>query len=758
VSVTIEPLVGKAADAVRLSDARLNIYEGSVRSGKTVASLIAWLIFVRTGPPGNLLMVGKTERTLKRNVIDPLVDMLGPKRARYNQGTGELWLLGRRVYIAGANDERAQDRIRGLTLAGAYVDEVSVLPESFWAMLLTRLSVDGARLFGTSNPDSPNHWLMVGYLKRAARWLRHDGTIVDGDTDALDLHRFSFRLADNPSLSPAYVTALSAEFTGLWRLRFIEGLWVVAEGAIYDGFDPEPGAGHVVHTDDLPTITEWAVAIDYGTTNPFAALLLGAGADDCVYVVAEWRWESKVEHRALTDAQYSARLRTWVADLAEARGEQIVLDRIMVDPSAASFVAQLWADGWDGVRGADNAVSDGIRSVASLLAAHKLKIHTSCTGLLDEIVGYVWDPKASAKGEDKPLKQNDHSCLVAGTMVETPVGEVPIEEVTPGHRVLTRSGWQGVLWAGRTGEQLPVLQVQMSNGRTLTGTGDHPVWVEGKGWVRLDALRYGDILGSCPETSRSSLATGSISGGTPTHHDGQTAATGRQARPTANVVCVDSTRKSGWRLTDQSPPVITSTTSTSIRSTTTWRTLSALARPSTRKRTASARSSKGSSIRPATLLDNVRPSGIAAPKGGPGIASTADAPGRSENPRNGPASSAGHGTRHSRPATPPGSARTPARARGGEPAESTTLNGAASAAGPCTPPTGTTRPGSVGAHVLAVTPCASPADVFNLTIEGAPEFYANGVLVHNCDALRYGISGTRLWWRHLLSVPVTEDA
>src|SRR6185312_15847332 len=96
-------------------------------------------------PAGNLLMTGKTERTLKRNILDPMTEMLGPARCRLVQGSGELWLLGRRVYLAGANDERAQERIRGLTLAGAYADEISTLPQSFWSMLMSRLSVDGAR-------------------------------------------------------------------------------------------------------------------------------------------------------------------------------------------------------------------------------------------------------------------------------------------------------------------------------------------------------------------------------------------------------------------------------------------------------------------------------------------------------------------------------------------------------------------------------------------------------------------------------------
>jgi len=124
----IEPLSGKAAQAVAAAERRLNIFEGSVRSGKTVASLLAFLLFVRNGPEGNLLICGKTERTLKRNIVDPLMSMLGPQRLHYQGGSGELALLGRRIYLAGANDERAQEKIRGLTLAGAYCDPTTCGP------------------------------------------------------------------------------------------------------------------------------------------------------------------------------------------------------------------------------------------------------------------------------------------------------------------------------------------------------------------------------------------------------------------------------------------------------------------------------------------------------------------------------------------------------------------------------------------------------------------------------------------------------
>ncbi len=412
--MNVEPLVGKARQAATLADHRLNIWEGSVRSGKTIGSLLAWLRFVRTAPAGNLLMVGKTERTLKRNIIDPLIEMLGPTRCRYVIGAGEVWILGRRIYVAGANDEKAEGKIRGLTLAGAYIDEASVMPESMWSMLLTRLSIDGAKLFATTNPDSPNHWLLKKYLARARTWLRRDGRleIHGNDEGRLDLARFSFRLTDNPTLSTEYIAALSAEFTGLWYKRFVEGLWVLAEGAIYDMFDPDPGAGQVV--DQLPDIVDWWVSIDYGTTNPFVATLIGQGVDDRLYVAREWRWDSTVERRQLTDLEYSQRLRSWLDGLAEEGREAWAgcrtPDRVLVDPSAASFIAQLHRDGWASVRGADNAVEDGLRDVASLLAADRLKIHRSCEGGIDEMVGYVWDPKAQLRGEDKPLKERDHFC------------------------------------------------------------------------------------------------------------------------------------------------------------------------------------------------------------------------------------------------------------------------------------------------------------------------------------------------------------
>jgi PBSX family phage terminase large subunit len=416
-SAQVGPLTGKARRAYQLARAPINIWEGSVRSSKTVGSIIRWIRYVRDAPAGPLLLTGKTERTARRNVIDPLQDMLGARRARFNVGTGELHMLGRTVYVVGANDERAQDKIRGLTLAGAYADEVSTLPESFFSMLVTRFSVAGAQLFGTTNPEGPRHWLKLDYLDRACLHLTGDGRILTRplDPDGLDgtgpirLHRFSFRLTDNPYLPPGYLDLVLRQYSGLWRRRFIDGEWVAADGVIYDQFDE---ARHVVDT--LPPILRWiSLGIDYGTSAPFAALLIGAGADNRLYVCGEYRYESAAHRRTKTDAEYSTELSAWLDAFPIPDAAPPVYGVrprwTCVDPSALSFITQLYRDGRLTPTAANNAVVDGIRAVSTLIAADRLRVHSSCTGLLQELPGYVWDPKATAEGLDKPLKAADHS-------------------------------------------------------------------------------------------------------------------------------------------------------------------------------------------------------------------------------------------------------------------------------------------------------------------------------------------------------------
>jgi len=345
-------------------------------------------------------------QTIERNIIEPLQDpsLFGPLAGQihHTRGSSTATILGRTIHLIGANDARSEGRLRGLTACLAYVDEATLVPESFWVMLLSRLSVPGARLLATTNPDGPGHWLRQRYLLRAAE---------------LNLASWHFTLDDNPALATATVASLKAEFVGLWYRRMILGEWCLAEGAVYDMWDP---SRHVVAT--LPHIRRWiGMGVDYGTTNPFAALILAMGVDSRLYLTHEWRWDSKVQRRQLTDVEYSAKLRAWLASLPHPHNPQVVGINPMwtvVDPSAASFIAQLFQDRMTPAQG-DNSVLDGIRVFASLLARDLLRVHASCAGLINEIPGYSWDEDAAKKGEDKPIKADDHSLDAGRYVVKT---------------------------------------------------------------------------------------------------------------------------------------------------------------------------------------------------------------------------------------------------------------------------------------------------------------------------------------------------
>ncbi|WP_062306600.1 PBSX family phage terminase large subunit [Alicyclobacillus sendaiensis] len=387
----------KQMASIRDSTARLNIWEGAVRSGKTIASMVRWLDYIATGPPGDLLMVGKTERTLKRNILDVLEQILGPRLYRYNKGEGEVYICGRKIYVAGANDERAEGKIRGMTLAGAYGDELTLWPENFFKMLLSRLSVPGAKLFGTTNPDSPYHWLKEQYL----------------DNAELDMTSWSFTLDDNPNLDPAYVESLKREYTGLWYKRFILGLWVMAEGAVYDMWDDTL---NTFADDDMPpglkTVARRYVSVDYGTQN--ATVFLDCLDDgDTLWVVNEYYHSGREHGRQKEDAEYADDLIRFVG-----------ADRprfVIVDPSAASFKVALRRRGFL-VKSAENDVLEGIRMTSTMIAKRKLRVNRDrCKNLIKEISGYVWDEKAAERGQEKPVKQNDHAVDAMRYLVATVV-------------------------------------------------------------------------------------------------------------------------------------------------------------------------------------------------------------------------------------------------------------------------------------------------------------------------------------------------
>ncbi len=370
---------------------RLNIWWGSVRSGKTITSLAAWVNYVKVAPPGNLAMFGKTGRTLKENILLPLLDMVGDANFSFNIYKGEGYLLGRKVIIIGVNDIKAEGKIRGVTLAGAYCDELTLYPEDFFVQLLARLSVKGAKLFATTNPDSPYHWLKTGYIDRA---------------DELSMNCYQFTLDDNPNLDPEYIAAIKQEYTGLWFKRYILGLWCMAEGAVYD-LDPD-----VYLVDKLPAIQRYWVAIDYGITDPIVMLLMGLGYRDMgpnimplptLYVIKEFRYDAVAKRQPRAD---DSRLGKMYLEFVTGFN----IDSTFIDPSAASFIVHLF----DNLRrkevmGAWNEVLDGIRFTHLLLSTGRLKLYKpGLQGLAEELTAYAWDEKAALRGDTKPAHEASH--------------------------------------------------------------------------------------------------------------------------------------------------------------------------------------------------------------------------------------------------------------------------------------------------------------------------------------------------------------
>lgn len=376
-------------DAVR-NQSKVTLWEGAVRSGKTIGSLLAFLILVATASRrGEIVVIGRTRESVARNVFGPLMDptLFGPlaKLVSYTSGAPTAKILGRTVHVMGASDARAEAVLRGLTVAAAYVDEATLVSEQFWMQLLARCSVPGAKVYATTNPDGPSHWFKKKVVDRMPE---------------LGYTRHSFLLDDNLYLlreNPEYVAQLKREYRGLWYRRFILGQWVQADGAVYDMWDEKR---HVIKHAKLPAMERvLAMGIDHGTTNPTRGILLGVGAGR-LWAIDEW-----APTTGLPDVTQSALLRAW---LAKREPEPWRFPEwVYLDPAAASFKAQLFSDGLVPAP-AHNAVLPGIRTVSSLLATDRLIVSDRCTNLIEYIPGYVWDSKATDKGEDKVVKENDH--------------------------------------------------------------------------------------------------------------------------------------------------------------------------------------------------------------------------------------------------------------------------------------------------------------------------------------------------------------
>ena len=399
------------------------IADGAIRSGKTVSMSLSFVFWaMKTFSGQNFAMCGKTIGSFRRNVLFWLKIMLKSRGYKVSDHRADnLVEISRKgvtnyFYIFGGKDERSQDLIQGITLAGLFCDEVALMPESFVNQATGRCSVDGSKFWFNCNPDGPYHWFKVkwidkaiGYIGKAkAEMIRKQAEERGEEPDLKKLLYVHFTMDDNLSLSEEIKARYRSMYTGIFFKRYIMGLWAMAEGIIYDMFTPEK---HVVDTENLSAeykkrtgqefwTDERYVSCDYGTQNPTAFLLWNKGEDKKWYCRREYYYSGRDKGRQKTDSEFSEDLRVWLGGLS--------VKAVVLDPAAASFKAQLEKDGYK-VKKAKNDVLDGIRFVATLLNQGSFLIDKSCANLIKEFSSYIWDAKAAERGEDKPVKEHDHA-------------------------------------------------------------------------------------------------------------------------------------------------------------------------------------------------------------------------------------------------------------------------------------------------------------------------------------------------------------
>ena len=388
------------------------IADGAIRSGKTVCMSLSFVFWaMKTFSGQNFAMCGKTIGSFRRNVLFWLKIMLRSRGYKVmDHRADNLVEISRNgvtnnFYIFGGKDERSQDLIQGITLAGLFCDEVALMPESFVNQATGRCSVDGSKYWFNCNPDGPYHWFKTNWIDRSVGYLGKSNVERQRKETAEKKQEISFKkllyvhftMDDNLSLSEEIKARYRESYSGVFYKRYILGLWAMAEGIIYDMFDVDKHVKKVIA--NLYNSGRY-VSIDYGTQNATVFLLWNRGVDGKWYCIREYYYSGRDNAKQRTDAEYVSDFKAFLGG--------IKVKGVIVDPSAASFIAALRQAGYPVLK-AKNDVEDGIRLVGTLLNQEKIAFSASCVNTIKEFASYIWDAKAVNRGEDAPIKQYDHA-------------------------------------------------------------------------------------------------------------------------------------------------------------------------------------------------------------------------------------------------------------------------------------------------------------------------------------------------------------
>ncbi len=356
---------------------RLNIFEGSVRSGKTYVSMIMWAFWTAQSPKEKAyLMCGKTLTTLKRNVLEPLKALLGDS-FDYSVSKKEGTLFGRKIYLEGAANAEAESKIRGMTLMGAYCDELTLFGEDYFVMLLSRLSEYGAKLFATTNPDNPSHWVKRRYL----------------DNKNIDLLSIKFSLEDNVFLPAEYVKSLKNEFRGVFYDRYILGKWVAAEGRVYESFSLDNIIARAELKERLSEnkLITAAIGVDYGgngSASAFVLIGIDAGFRN-LYVLSEYydKRNRSAENLIKNFEAFTLDSKSKIPPLQTAycdSAEQLLIK---------SFRQAVGKYGVEVKNALKKPINTRINMLNRLIAAKRFYVAEDCVHVIEALQNAVWDER-----------------------------------------------------------------------------------------------------------------------------------------------------------------------------------------------------------------------------------------------------------------------------------------------------------------------------------------------------------------------------
>lgn len=391
-------LTVKQAEYIREAHHRWNFSVGAVRSGKSylqISYIIPARLMERHGKRGLRVILGATRENIERNILQPMRDIFGDSVATEINSKNYCKILGEKVYCIGADKVSQVAKIRGSEIAYVAIDEATDINQEVFEMLKSRLSLPWSCCDGTTNPASPNHWFKK---------------FLDSAEQGVDIYCQNYSIYDNPFLPSEYVSALEAEYAGgVWFDRYILGKWTLAEGLVYPKYEQA-----LYEEEFISPADEYVVSLDYGTSNPFAALRWEKRGG-VWYAPNELYYSGRDTGIQKTDMEYLSMLQNFCSDIithnhenptVNAWGERIYEKiPVIVDPSAASFIALLKQSSDFKPVSANNDVINGIRETSTAISTDKIKVHRRCTNFIKEAQSYIWDEDAEV---DKPVKEYDH--------------------------------------------------------------------------------------------------------------------------------------------------------------------------------------------------------------------------------------------------------------------------------------------------------------------------------------------------------------